>query len=390
VAKVDGAGEVSISTLPSFIFSGGTPSSPNGITGATTPNIITGNFLGYNTGTGALTEDNTSVVSTLDKFTSFRGVRFLGLWGDSSKLNKETLLVAMTTVDQPELLPVLQLNVPNAVSKDQDAIAQPDLATSSGINGVPTTGNENSARVGQWTIRPSRAEVNVYFVAGSTPSRNGVPYTTSSTFFGGPTSSSAATIGETGGGLANFVRFLENWKDIPIKITGGFIQNTKSRYATAPFLPTQILDRKSDITTIFLNPVLPGSGTTGSNTSGFDLKYMSQTGNAIPYYFPPNRLWGYDVGLLTQPPDRFAERFASPIAGANEFFREVSADDTWVEALLCSLETDPPVTSKTTTLLLPNTYKTRALRGNDLRSSCNSSVYGGATDTDDKIGNVYE
>ena len=390
IAKVDGAGAVSLATLPSFIFSGGIPGSPNAITGATTPNIITGNFLGYTTATGtaALTEDNTSVVSTLDQYTSFRGVRFLGLWGDRSKLNTQTLLTAMTTVNQPELLPVLQLNVPNSATNNQDAIAQPDLSLVSGTTGKPTTGN--SSREGQWTIRPAKAEVNVYFVAGSTPSRNGVGYTTSSTFFDGPTDSSAATTAETGGGLANFVRFLENWENIPLKITGGFIQNTKSRYATAPFLPMQLISRKSDITTLFLNPVLPGSGTVnGSNSSGFSLTYMSSTGSSIPYYFPPIRLWGYDVGLLTQQPDRFAERFAQPIAGSNEFFREVSADDTWVEALLCSLEPADPVTNKTGGA--PSLYTKRALRGNDLRSACNSPVYGGATATDGTIGNdVYE
>jgi hypothetical protein len=320
-----------LASEPSFIFSGGTPTIPNPITGATTPNIITGNFLGYTTATGTtlLTEDNTSVFTVKDKYSSFRGVRFLGLWGNASKLNNETLFVAMTDVDQPALLPVLQLNVPNAGNADNDNIQQvSDFSTTSGINGTPTSST------GQWTIRPTKTEVNVYFVAGSTPSRNGVNYKTSSTISSGSPDTTIST-GETGGGLANFVRFLENWQNVPIKILGGFIQNTRSRFATAPFTSAPLSSGTSDITSVFLNPVQTGQGTSnGRIATGYNLQYMSITGARIPYYSPPNRLWGYDVGLLTQQPDRFAERFAVPIAGSNEYFREVSADDVWVEALL--------------------------------------------------------
>jgi len=63
----------------------------------------------------------------------------------------------------------------------------------------------------------------------------------------------------------------------------------------------------------------------------------------IPFYSPPNRLWGFDLGLLTQSADRFAERFASPIPGANEFLREVDANDPWVNSLLCALQPTDPI-----------------------------------------------
>ena len=237
--------------------------------------------------------------------------------------------------------------------------------------------------------------MNVYFVAGNSPARNGVPYRASSTLLGS-TATGIATdtnIGEASGGLANFVRFLENWDDVNIKIAGGFIQNTKSRFATAPFVPTApLVGGISDTTTVFLNPAHPGTGTTNGRISGgYNLQYLSITGSRIPYYSAPNRLWGYDVGLLTQQPDRFAERFAVPIPGANEFFREVSADDKWVESLLCALE---PATIDENTRkgigVVPTNYRRRTLRGTDLKSSCNTSFYGGAAAADGTIPNVYQ
>lgn len=390
--NIDGDAEFKLGAEPAFVF--------EGMKGR--PNIITGNFLGYTIGTGTPTEDNTSVFTTrLDPTTSkdynsFRGVRFLGLWGDAKKVNSETLFVAMTSVEQPQLLPVVQLSVPNALADGTTTIQQPaSITTEGGINGTPQGTGVSSVRSGQWTIRPVRTEINIYFVAGNSPARNEVPYRASSTLFGSTATGTAAqaNIAEAGGGLANFVRFLENWADIPIKITGGFIQNTKSRFATAPFAPTTPqVDGISDTTTVFLNPAHPGTGTTdGRISGGYNLQYQSFTGSRIPYYAPPNRLWGYDVGLLTQQPDRFAERFAVPIPGANEFFREVSADDKWVEGLLCALE--PSTIDENTRKgigVLPTNYRRRTLRGTDLKSSCNSSFYGGAAATDGTIPNVYQ
>jgi hypothetical protein len=123
--------------------------------------------------------------------------------------------------------------------------------------------------------------------------------------------------------------------------------------------------------------------------------------NQIPYYSAPVRLWGYDVGLLTQQPDRFAERFAIPIPGANEFFREVSVDDPWVQGLLCALEPNDPEANSTAVVNIglkqkfgtdPRNYRRRALRGTDFkRSICNSPFYGGTTsETDGTISNVYQ
>ena len=377
IVNVDIAGILKLSSEPSFIFSGGTTLNPNLITGATTPSIITSNFLGSTSdiSTTTLTEDNTSVFAVKDKFSSFRGVRFLGLFGDSSKINNETLFVAMTSVDQPSVLPVMQLQVPNATS-GSDSIP---LVSGSGMNGTP------SSNKGQWMIRPTaKTEVNVYFVAGSTPSRAGVPYISSSTLAskaaGTNSTGAQEDIGETGGGLANFVRLLENWENIPIKIAGGFIQNTKSRFATAPFFPMPLSNGTADALTVFMNPVQPGTGVkTGQDAlSSYDLRYTTSTGGSIPYYTPAIRLWGYDVGLLTQQPDRFAERFAVPISGANEYFREVSSDDAWVETLLCALEPTDPIANRTGASS-PKSYTKRTLRGSDLRTACNNAKYGTTT-----------
>jgi hypothetical protein len=350
---------------------------------ASRPNVITGNFIGTMPNTTS-TSSNTTELAVMDGFSSFRGVRFLGFRTTDGILSDNTLLTAMTEVDQPGLLPVLQLHVPNATANNNDNIAQ-ITAGVSGINGTPTAGT------GQWTIRPARSEVNVYFVAGSTPSRRGMSYTVSTTMdttslVSGGTNLPSATFptGETGGGLANFVRFLENWQGVPIKIGGGFIQNTKSRFATAPFTSTgPLVNGISDIKTIFMNPALP----TATGLSGYRLYYQSATGQQLPYYSPPIRLWGYDVGLLTQQPDRFAERFAVPIPGSNIFYREISGDDPWVESLLCALEPNNPNAINAAADVInvgrpqregttPINYVRRALRGSDRRTGCDELTYG--------------
>ncbi|MBD2177519.1 hypothetical protein H6F42_11405 [Pseudanabaena sp. FACHB-1998] len=384
ITNITGGQDFALAAEPSFIFEG---SQGN-------PNILTGNFFGNTSdATSTPSEDNTSVMQVRNKFSSFRGVRFLGLWGDAAKINNETLFVAMTSVDQPDLLPVLQINVPKATDASEDISQPAPPSVFGGINGNPAI-DDSTAR---WTIRPVRTEVNVYFVAGTTPSRNGVPYKTSSTIWvdgSGSASDTPISTGETGGGLANFIRLLENWDDVPLKISGGFIQNTKSKFATAPYSPTAPINygtsAVADSLTVFLNPAIPATSgqSNGRNVSGFNLQYMSVTVNRLPYYSPPIRLWGFDVGLLTQQPDLFAERFASPIAGANEYFREVNADDPWITTLLCALEPSDPTATNASTALInptlrqslgtePTNYVRRALRGGDLRSDCKKTIYGG-------------
>jgi len=222
-------------------------------------------------------------------------------------------------------------------SESSLASLQPALLSTGAINGTPT------ATAGQWTQRATNSEINVYFVAGNTPSRSRVNYRTS--VVGSPANTDVVT-GETGGGLHNFVRFAENWTGVVAKITGGFIQNTRSVYATASFSATApyanptLVDTTGDIQTLFINPL--NTTTAGQSLSNFRKYYQSVTTQALPFYAPPFRLWGFDVGLLTQSADRFAERFSSSIANPNEFFREVDRTDPYVKALLCAAQPASP------------------------------------------------
>jgi hypothetical protein len=76
----------------------------------------------------------------------------------------------------------------------------------------------------------------------------------------------------------------------------------------------------------------------GTEPVGYQYKEAAARFKA-PFYQPPTRAWGYDVGLLSQTPDLFSRRIALPEAGTpNEFFREVSRDDPWVRGLLCAAQ----------------------------------------------------
>ncbi|MDB9481386.1 hormogonium polysaccharide biosynthesis protein HpsA, partial [Dolichospermum circinale CS-537/05] len=99
------------------------------------------------------------------------------------------------------------------------------------------------------------------------------------------------------GGLNNLVRVIENWTSRKIKLNGSFMQVKKSAYATGTN-PPQILNN------------------------------------------PQTRQWSYDVGLLFQSPELFASKLAvTPDEPPDEYLREVSRGDTWVQTLLCARET---------------------------------------------------
>lgn len=129
------------------------------------PNIVTGNFIGVMPATVvAATADNSTDLNILDKYTSFRGVRFLGFRAvatlSTSASNPSalagvvpsTVMAAMTTVDQPELQPVLQLHFPNRTDPNTNTIfnvLQPlffdanNDRKDSGINGFLKTIKDN-------------------------------------------------------------------------------------------------------------------------------------------------------------------------------------------------------------------------------------------------------
>jgi hypothetical protein len=156
-----------------------------------------------------------------------------------------------------------------------------------------------------------------------------------------------ASENEYGGGLPNFPRFLEAWEQSennagavapsPAKISGGLIQFFRSKYASAPF--EAINDRTKD-TSLFFDASTGGKPDYMQIVTDQGFVYRGgASGRKAPYYRPPNRQWGYDVGLLKQTPDLFSRRFATPSAGTpNEYYREVGRDDKWVQALLCAGE----------------------------------------------------
>ena len=134
---------------------------------------------------------------------------------------------------------------------------------------------------------------------------------------------------EENGGLHNFVRLLENWDGVDLNINGSFIQFTRSVYATAPFQ-------------VFVRPSTNGNPTvTSLFTQRSGVLYLTDSTDKgeAPYYMPPNRNWSYDVALLSQLPDLFAQRFTTPSTKQpSEFYREVGRDDAWVKTLLCAAQ----------------------------------------------------
>jgi hypothetical protein len=132
---------------------------------------------------------------------------------------------------------------------------------------------------------------------------------------------------ETNGGLPNFARFIENWTGKDAQISGSFIQFKRSAYATGPFMP--ILDRTNPKLTKFGNP-----------PSNDPRPYRADNNNGrTAQYMPPNRVYGFDVALLSQSPDLFAAKFTLPSTQPpDQYFREVGKDDHWIQTLLCAAQ----------------------------------------------------
>ncbi|PSB34640.1 hypothetical protein C7B70_03395 [Chlorogloea sp. CCALA 695] len=200
-------------------------------------------------------------------------------------------ITAITTTDQPALTPVLQVHSPGGTPA---------------TNLNTTTGSIQA----DWIQAPSgETTFNAALVTGNSPSR--------------PAEESA--------GLHNFVRFMERWSNTTVNIKGSFIQLKKSAYATGSFSP---------IRSTGAAPIV------GSNNGSLSIFNYSQTlypqaggGSTLTFYTAPTRQWGFDVALLTQPPDLFAQRFTqqSNIA-PDEFFRQVGQGDPWVQNLLCAAQ----------------------------------------------------
>ncbi|MCF3573739.1 hormogonium polysaccharide biosynthesis protein HpsA [Planktothrix agardhii] len=217
------------------------------------------------------------------------------------------------TVQSPLLVPVLQLE------------------TTTGTAATPTT-NTQADKGTSWLMIPDNGPVpsdlttpyDVVMGTGDVPSRK------------------IGAIGDFNGGLPNLARLLENWQGKTVKISGSFIQFQRSKYATAPYL--------------------------GVFTGG-QLYNTSSTGGQTPYFSQPQRNWGFDVGLLSQSPDLFAQKLTTRSSDSRpaEYFREVSRSDEWVQTLLCAKEVkkeaDGTLTPTTTnavqkTSIRPNSFCT--------------------------------
>ncbi len=230
---------------------------------------------------------------------------------------------------QPLLEPVLQLQVTTTDPGDDinAYTTYSKIATSSSL--VKNT---------RWLSKASETTFNLVIASGDTPDRV-------NSISGGST----PTTYEINGGLHNFVRFLENWNGINANINGSFIQFKRSIYASAPF---QVLVRPGPtaVAATSSNPSIPSSTANidsifyrilHSEKPGYnsDSTYTTKAAGEAPYYMAPNRNWGFDVALLAQNPDLFAQRFVTPATDPpSEYFREVGRDDLWVKTLLCAVQ----------------------------------------------------
>ncbi|HEY9632577.1 MAG TPA: hormogonium polysaccharide biosynthesis protein HpsA [Coleofasciculaceae cyanobacterium] len=280
---------------------------------------LVGNFIGRNN--SPLIVDGTAI----------KAGRILGFTPNAGA-PPTGAMTAMTTAAQPLLVPILQLHSPEG---------EPSTNAGTAFRRSPATDQI------KWLQRATPTNYNAALIMGDTPAR---PFPT-----GG---------GENGGGLHNFPRFLENWVGVDATIKGSLIQYTKSKYATAPF---DAIDLVGQDNSLFFDG-LPPAYRAGDPINGYQYKEAAAS-NKAPYYQPPGRKWGYDVGLLSQTPDLFSRRFAQPEAGTpNEFFREVSRDDGWVQNLLCAAK-------KTTG---SNTYDQWAITDPNQRpASCKDAQPGG-------------
>lgn len=144
-----------------------------------------------------------------------------------------------------------------------------------------------------WTAAPANTRVNMIMVSGLVPSRVNQPY----------------------GGLHNFPRFIENWKDKNLYMSGAFLQLNFSSYATGAF------DQDA-----WEPGVAPSSGTGCSDSS-------TTSKEDICYYEAPNRIWGYDVGLQYAPAGPVAKRFKQPEKTRSEFYTEPPTSDPYIDQL---------------------------------------------------------
>jgi hypothetical protein len=157
---------------------------------------------------------------------------------------------------------------------------------------------------------------NIAFVSGDSPLR--------------PAESSA--------GLNNFVRFQENWQGRTARIRGSFIQQKRSSFATAPFATIRQGTGQPA-------PIVTSADKSLSIFRYTNTRYLTPNGSpqgTLPYYITPTRQWGFDVGLLSQAPDIFSQKFTKDISKTQNYYRQVGRNDPWIQTLLCAAEPTNP------------------------------------------------
>jgi hypothetical protein len=122
-------------------------------------------------------------------------------------------------------------------------------------------------------------------------------------------------------------------------ISGNFIQSGQSQYSTGPFLPAD--PSVGNDSKLFYT--LDGNKSVyrwNSGDGGFVYRGGAFSSRAA-YYSAATRKWGFDVGILSQMPDLFGQRFTGKaVAASVEYFRGMNRDDTWVQNLLCAAAPD--------------------------------------------------
>ncbi|PAX60667.1 hormogonium polysaccharide biosynthesis protein HpsA [Brunnivagina elsteri] len=220
---------------------------------------------------------------------------------------------------QPTEVGAIDINRDGTIQPTEERTGQPILVPVTQVNdanslppgGLRTDGAaQNQFRDNWLNAANGNTTYNATFVVGNSPSRPA----------------------EVSAGLQNFVRFSESWNGINARISGSFIQMQRSKFATAP-LSTVLSDRVAATAT--------NASGINDNRSIFDYPLdtypIGNSNGLLPFYWAPTRTWGFDVGLLSEQPDLFAQRFTQPQTGRpSEFFREVGRDDLWVQSLLCA------------------------------------------------------
>jgi len=246
-----------------------------------TPHQLAGNFISDVDGSYTITFNNNVEIN---------GGRFLGFNDVVPPATGDNVRIyGMTAQDQPLTVPVLQLQIPRT------------------SNGNVRPGGNFDAEVEQtwWHQKATPSTFNLISAAGNTPAREGEP----------------------DGGAASFARLLEDWDGETLTISGSLMQLDRSSYATGPFQPF-----------LEIGPFWNSQDGPFNYTQRYS---TNNSGGQLPSYQAANRVFGYDVGLLSQLPDLFSSQFTTPPTGdPDEFFREVSRNDPWLEALLCARTVD--------------------------------------------------